>query len=98
MLASVFDRTTGKATDYLNGRPVATGEIVTAHTPLHLDTFEIGNWGVSAKDPRMATPRHGRPGDMVRNLSGCMDEFAILATALKPEDIQRLYYEAAPIQ
>lgn len=98
MLASVFDRTTGKATDYLNGQPVATGEIVTAHTPLHLDTFEIGNWGVSPKDPRMATPRHGRPGDMIRNLSGCMDEFAILATPLKPEDIQRLYHEGCPIK
>ena len=92
MLASTFDRTTGKATDYLNGQPVASGEITTAHMPLHLDTFEIGNWGVSANDPRMTAPRRGHPGDMVRNLDGCLDEFAILSTALQPEDIQRLYH------
>lgn len=96
MLATTFDRITGKVTHYLNGKPIATGEITTAHMPLHLDTFEIGNWGVSANDPRMTAPRRGHPGDMVRNLNGCMDEFAILNATLRPEDIQQLYREGRP--
>ncbi|HEU6447808.1 MAG TPA: LamG-like jellyroll fold domain-containing protein [Verrucomicrobiae bacterium] len=97
MLASTFDRNTGKMTDYLNGKPIASGKIVTAHMPLHLDTFEIGNWGVPANDPRLTRPRRGHPGDTVRNFNGCIDEFSILATALRPEDIQWLYSEGRPM-
>ena len=93
MLAAVFNPLTDTVTDYLDGKPVAAGRINTAHAPLHLDTFEIGNWGVSANDPRMARPRRGHPGDMIRNLNGAMDQFAILSTALSPADIQRIYRE-----
>ncbi len=96
MLASTFDRTTGRATDYLNGKRIATRTIPTAHVPLHLDTFGVGNWGVSPKDPHITAPRRGHPGDTIRNLNGRLDEFAILATALSSDEIQRLYREGRP--
>jgi hypothetical protein len=95
MVATVFDRNSGSVTHYLNGRPIASGMIM-ARMPLHLDTFEIGNWGVRAADPRLAAQDRDEHGDVPRNLDGRLDEFAILATALQPEDIQRLYLEGRP--
>ena len=95
MVATVFDRTTGNVTHYLNGQPVGRGVIV-ARMPLHLDTFEIGNWGIRADDPRWTMGDRGNRGDVLRNFDGRMDEFAILATALRPEDIQWLYRQGRP--
>ncbi len=95
MVASVFDGATGSVTHYLNGEPISSGKLV-VRVPLRLDTFEIGNWGVRADDPRWNTSERKYQNDVRRNFDGCMDEFAILATPVPANDIQWLYQQGHP--
>jgi hypothetical protein len=89
LLAATFDGAT--AALYLDGTPVGSSAFKGAG-PLKLRTFEIGNWGGRPGMPlRASTPHANSPSFYLRAFEGRMDEFAILSTALPPEEIRRLY-------
>jgi len=94
-VASTCDSKTGVVTHYLDGQIISIFNRG-IQVPMRLDTFEIGNWGARRDDPRLVPGAWGRAEDAIRNFQGCIDEFAILATVLPAEKIQRIYREGRP--
>ena len=89
-VAVTFDHSTQTVRHYLNGRENGSRRL-RMDGPLRLDTFEIGNCGVRADDPRLAADAEAARRIRPRNFTGRMDEFAALGVALTPEDIGRLH-------
>jgi hypothetical protein len=85
-VASVFDGATGDATHYFNGEPVGKRPSV-IRFPLQLAVADVGN--SAARESR-------KPGEPPPNFDGSMDELAVLATALTPEEIRRIYEDGRP--
>ncbi len=84
-LAVVYDRDGQQVTHYVDGRPVKQ-KAIELDIPLHLGDAEIGNWNTASffdKHP-------------IRHLSGCMDEFLLLARALTELEIEQLYLQGRP--
>ncbi|BCU78571.1 hypothetical protein llg_32860 [Luteolibacter sp. LG18] len=82
-VATVFDGVSGTVMHYVNGEPVATSAR-TSRVPLQLGVADIG--GRYAKNAEVPPP----------GLDGCLDELAILSTALGADDIARLYEQGKP--
>jgi hypothetical protein len=84
-LAVVYDRDGGEVVHYVDGRPVAQ-LLMQADLPLRIGTAELGNWN----------PATFRTKSPVRNFTGCIDEFVLLARALTGEEVERLYLQGRP--
>ncbi|MCA9144263.1 MAG: FecR domain-containing protein [Planctomycetales bacterium] len=89
MIATVYDVDAMQVTHFLNGRVLSQESIPQEYL---VETVRIGNaslcnWGLPEKDqPRFA----------VRNLNGCLDEFALFGAALTSEEIKRMYDDGKP--
>jgi hypothetical protein len=87
-LAIAYDNQTGEAVQYFDGEPVSR-EISPFHAPGRPIIFgpcELGNWG-------LPTEGHKFP---IRNLDGCMDEFAIYSARLTDREIHEQYENGKP--
>jgi len=87
-LAVAYDNQTGEAVQYFDGEPVSR-EISPFHEPGRPIVFgpcELGNWG-------LPTEGHKFP---IRNLDGCMDEFAIYSARLTDQEIRDQYENGKP--
>jgi ferric-dicitrate binding protein FerR (iron transport regulator) len=87
-LAVTCDTQTGIVAQYIDGREISR-ERHPAHRPgqpIVLGGCELGNWGLPLPDA--AFP--------VRNLNGRIDEFALYAAVLTPEDIRMMYEAGRP--
>ena len=80
-----YDRASGRAKHYLNGREVSSEEIV-FDQPLTFGTCEIGNW----------TEMRTRAKHRIRNLNGRIDELTIWNTALTGDEISEIYRKTKP--
>ncbi|MFG0288742.1 MAG: LamG-like jellyroll fold domain-containing protein [Rhodopirellula sp. JB044] len=79
-LATTYDSQSKTVRHFVNGTQTAWNRLPRAE-PLRIGAAEIGNW---------LRPRE--TGDEpIRNLDGRIDEFALLSTALRPEEIQEIY-------
>ena len=79
-LAVTYDNQSGEAVQYFDGEPVSR-EVSPFHTPgrpLSFGPCELGNWG-------LPTEGHRFP---IRNLDGCLDEFAIYSERLSDAEIR----------
>jgi hypothetical protein len=86
-LATVYDHRSRTVTHYVNGRSISR-EPICCDAILQIGDAEIGNWGF----PRPQS----RPHEVIRNLNGRIDEFALYGEALSAEEIQRLYEIGKP--
>jgi hypothetical protein len=84
-LAVVYDRDGGRVTHYLDGLPVAR-EAILEDIALRIGNAELGNWNNGTFKGK----------DLIRYLSGCMDEFMLFTRALDDADIARLYQVGRP--
>jgi hypothetical protein len=80
-LVSVYDSAARTINHYLNGEFVSSTPIKRP-LRLKLGAVEIGNWGAS---------KNGNTPYFNRFWNGRIDEFALLARALKPDEIRRYY-------
>jgi hypothetical protein len=90
-LVSVYDSSARTISHYVNGEFVSSTPIKRP-VKLKLGKVELGNWGVRVEEPKWASMKSYSPAYLSRNLSGCLDEFALLSRALSPEEI-KAYYE-----
>jgi hypothetical protein len=86
-LAAVLDGRTGRATQYLNGSPVAH-HAVKFGPPFRISSVELGNWNARI-GPNPAPP-------LMRNLSGSFDEFELFSRALSDAEIRELCVKGQP--
>jgi hypothetical protein len=87
-LAVAYDNQTGEAVQYFDGEAVSR-EVSPFHAPGRPIIFgpcELGNWG-------LPTEGHKFP---IRNLDGCMDEFAIYSARLTDQEIREQYENGKP--
>lgn len=87
-LASTYDSTTGQVIHYCDGRVIGTGTFPLG-LPVVFGSYSFGNWAESS-DGNNTDVRN------FRNFAGCLDELAILARALSPEEIERFYQSGKP--
>lgn len=81
-LAVVFDQATGNMTFYCDGRQVGTRKVVVDdRQPISIDVASIGRW----------TKRNGGQTQGSRSLRGQMDELAVFARSLAPNEIHRMF-------
>jgi ferric-dicitrate binding protein FerR (iron transport regulator) len=77
----------GRIVHYLDGRAVGESRSAKPMPPLRIADAEIGNW---------------RPADLgsnptpIRSLNGRIDDFFVLARAMTPEEIHRIYEAGVP--
>jgi hypothetical protein len=90
-LVSVYDASARTISHYVNGEFVSATPIKRP-VKLKLGAVELGNWGVRVEEPKWASMKNYSPAYLSRNLSGRMDEFALLSRAMTAEEIQA-YYE-----
>ena len=90
--ATTFDGS--EVIHYVNGLPVMTSPLAGV-LPLRPGEVEVGNWGrpSTLRASLSSTRAHG---GLIRNLSGRMDEFALMATALSAQEILDLYEKTRP--
>jgi hypothetical protein len=82
-LAVTYDNCTGEAVQFLDGREVSR-EVSPLYYPgrkIVYGACELGNWGLPTQGHEFA----------IRNLNGCLDEFAIFDTALSTRDVRAMY-------
>lgn len=87
-LAVTYDNCSGETVQFLDGREVSR-EISPLYQPgrkIVYGACELGNWGLPTKG-------HEFP---IRNLNGCLDEFAIYDTALSNRDIRAMFGAGRP--
>lgn len=87
-LAVTYDNCSGEAIQYVDGKEVSR-EVSPLYQPGRKIVFgacELGNWGLPIKDLQFA----------VRNLNGCMDEFAIYQVALTGAEVKKIYDATRP--
>jgi hypothetical protein len=86
-LAVVLDGQARQAVHYVNGVPVS--HLATKlGPPFRVGSAELGNW--NARSGPNPAP------DLIRNLSGCLDEFALFHRALSAAEIRELYLKGKP--
>lgn len=88
-LATVYDVGGSSVTHYLNGDVLCKDEVPREKLveETRIGTASIGNWSVPTQpDSRFA----------IRNLNGCMDEFALFADALTDDEIKEIYDNGKP--
>ena len=87
-LAVTYDNCSGEAVQYLDGREVSreTSPLYEPGRKIVYGACELGNWG-------LPTQGHEFP---IRNLNGCLDEFAIYDTALNTREIKALFEVGKP--
>ena len=81
-LAVVVDGKAGRVTHYVNGVP-ASQHGLKLGPPFRIGPAELGNW--NARSGPTPAP------NLVRNLSGALDEFALFSRALTDAEIHELY-------
>jgi hypothetical protein len=86
-LAVVVDGQAGRVAHYFNGVPVSQHALKQS-PPFRIGPAELGNWKVRS-GPNPAP-------NLVRNLSGALDEFALFSRALTDEEIHELYAKGKP--
>lgn len=88
-LVTSYDCATRTARHFLNGKLISeTSAPEEKATPvLRIGNAQLGNWGL---------PTQSDPGFAIRNLNGCLDEFAVFDTALSPNQVQALYMAGKP--
>lgn len=87
-LAVTYDNCSGEAVQYLDGREVSreTSPLYEPGRKIVYGACEMGNWGLSTQGHEFA----------IRNLNGCLDEFAIYDTALTSRDIRAVFEAGKP--
>ena len=86
-LAVVVDGGAGRVTHYLNGAPVSEHSLK-LRPPFRIGPAELGNW--NARSGPNPAP------NLIRNLSGALDEFALFSRALTDAEIRDLYLKGKP--
>ncbi len=92
-VAVTYDARSGEAVQFLDGRVVSreTSEErdhdIAAVRKVVYGSCELGNWGLPEGE------QHESP---VRNLNGCLDEFAIYREPLKVEELKAMYEAGRP--
>ena len=81
LLASVIDGAQGKVTHYVNGESVGSG-VLDSRAPIRMGEIDIG-----------AAP--ASPSGSTASFRGLIDEFAILATAMDPNEVRRVYEQGS---
>ena len=88
-LATTYDVDAKQTTHYLNGEPLIQETIPDFQLveETRIGMASIGNWSMPTKpDAHFA----------IRNLNGCIDEFAIFAAALSAGEIAKMYEQGKP--
>lgn len=86
-LASVVDGP--RFANYVNGQLVGKG--TRRVVPVELGRIELGNWGATGQTPGMEWAAAKPAWFWNRGFKGRMDEFALMARALTPDEIRKLY-------
>ncbi len=86
-LAVVLNGRTMEAIHYVDGVSVAHGTLKIA-PPFQVGSAELGNWNPGSGSN--STPA------LIRNLSGCLDEFELFNRALTDAEIRELYTQGEP--
>lgn len=86
-LAAVVDGKAGQVTHYVNGVVVSQHALKVA-PPYRIGPAELGNWNFRS-GPNPAP-------NLIRNLSGTLDEFTLFRRALSPTEIHSLYRKGRP--
>lgn len=86
-LAVVLDGASREVIHYVNGAAVARHGLRYG-PPFRLDSAELGNWNAHGGSP--AAP------DLIRNLSGAIDEFELFDRALSAAELRELYLQGKP--
>ena len=86
-LAVVVDGKAGRVIHYVNGVP-ASQHALKVGPPFRIGPAELGNWNVRSV-PNPAP-------NLIRNLSGALDEFALFSRALSDAEIRELYAKGKP--
>jgi hypothetical protein len=87
-LVVTYDNCSGETVQYLDGFEVSR-EVSPLYQPgrkIVYGACELGNWG-------LPTQGHEFP---IRNLNGCLDEFAIFEVALDPRDVRAMFEAGKP--
>ncbi|WP_050028250.1 LamG-like jellyroll fold domain-containing protein [Verrucomicrobium sp. BvORR034] len=87
-LAVTYDNCSGEVIQFVDGKEVSR-EVSPLYQPgrkIVYGACELGNWGLPLQD-------HQFP---VRNLNGCMDEFAIYQIALAGDELKKIYEASKP--
>lgn len=96
-LVTTFDGST--VSHYLDG-VLLTSQPLIGIAPMRLGTVELGNWGVTPSSPvRASEASIQKHNNRVRNLSGRMDHFTLLAKSLTAGEVRDLYQKTqAPLE
>jgi hypothetical protein len=86
-LAVVLDGKARQVVHYVNGAPVAR-EALKVDPPFRLGSTELGNW--NAHSGLKSAP------DLIRHLSGSLDEFELFNRALNDAEVHDLYVKGRP--
>jgi hypothetical protein len=86
-LAAVVDGKAGRVVHYLNGVPVSQHALKVG-PPFRIGPVELGNW--NARSGPNPAP------NLIRNLSGALDEFALFSRALSDAEVRELYSKGRP--
>ena len=86
-LAVVLDGRTRQVVHYFNGSPVSR-HVVKFGPPFRLGSVELGNW--NARSGPAPAP------NLIRNLSGALDEFELFDRALNDAELRDLYLKGKP--
>jgi hypothetical protein len=86
-LAVVVDGKTGQVVHYVNGVQVSQHALKLG-PPFRIGPAELGNWN-ARRGPDPAP-------NLIRNLSGALDEFALFSRALTDAEVRELYAKGKP--
>ena len=86
-LAVVVDGNAGRIVHYVNGVPVSKHALKLG-PPFRIGPAELGNWN--------ARIGPNPPPNLIRNLSGALDEFALFSRALTDAEVCELYAKGKP--
>lgn len=89
-LVAVYDPANRRVTQYVNGKRVASEQIVDKFyiSSLKIGAAEIGNWGQPFRDSAWFA---------VRNLNGTIDEMALFNAAFESKEVDELYQQGKPL-
>ena len=87
LLATTVERGVGRVAHYINGKPLGFSGGTNREKPvppMRIGDADLGNWSDPIWD------------HSIRTLNGRIDEFALYADALSPEEISTIYEEGKP--
>lgn len=93
-LATVYDNSKTRVSHYVDGE-LASRETLdqAAAGLLTIGNATIGNWSLP---PNSKFKNVERPGRLVRNFNGCMDELIVFGEALDDQEVRRIYEVGRP--